>query len=609
MRATLTSCLLAIALGLAASGCGPQADPAAGIPPAASMADTTEDYAAYRARQSEVVDAMPRHPDTQGVLARLAQLLAAQERGGPEDPRRALMYHEAASNIGLVLFHEFLDDSRKQGGEEELIRNVLDRAGPTPLGAAALHADLKRRMAADPAGFIAHTCALLRDETDPRKRKVTRSQRAEHLRGAGATKAAAFEWMALLEEQPEEWTRPQVRALAAGTLREAGLLLEADIVEAPGVDDAALRAVAPLFLRFHTDDGTAPVLPQHPDALSLYVAAAPDLDHVASAAGLLDVPFAERRLLTARMLRLCGTGVGRDVLLGLVDEMARISDEEAGRGVAADPLGLWGSHLAVRHALVLMGEGGLEPNPSAAVDRFRVAGSLPAETLLIRFSGGHLGMCRRHALARPDGEALYAEALRWHVGVLWPRQQRQAVCAAYEQFLDDLPDSDGAPAVNFALAEFYEKNLGLPQKAIESYRHLLDAYPDSPQAGESVLRVGLLLYERQAYEEAYLVFQEIAASASGERLAAALFMVALCESAMGLTEESEAHMAAFVRDHHKSVHAARGLFWLASSCLSRQDYRGAAEYLEDLVQRYPQDSYSEQAGKLLQRIETLREKT
>jgi TolA-binding protein len=143
-------------------------------------------------------------------------------------------------------------------------------------------------------------------------------------------------------------------------------------------------------------------------------------------------------------------------------------------------------------------------------------------------------------------------------------------------------------------------------KAAEVFAELREHYPHSEYAGAASVRQALCLYQEGHYSEAYEVTQMALAGGLPEHEALkAEFLVPLCEAAMGLNEDAEAHMAAYCEKYPQGSITPRALFWLGSNKLSQQEYGEALEYFEELVLRYPDSSYGQKARDYTHRLKSI----
>ncbi len=71
------------------------------------------------------------------------------------------------------------------------------------------------------------------------------------------------------------------------------------------------------------------------------------------------------------------------------------------------------------------------------------------------------------------------------------------------------PEAPVAGEAQFYLAELYEKKLDNPDEAVANYRVLVETYPDSKYAVESLKRVAEIMEDKERHEEAIASYHQI----------------------------------------------------------------------------------------------------
>jgi TolA-binding protein len=228
--------------------------------------------------------------------------------------------------------------------------------------------------------------------------------------------------------------------------------------------------------------------------------------------------------------------------------------------------------------------------------------------LLTRIGEIDLSLCvALGACSSSNDEFAFAAADRYHT-FLTVTNNREERMRAYEYVVSRLPTSKETPQYMIEWASFCANVLGLNSKSLEILEAVFNDYPGSDVANLAHVRHGLMLYEDEKYEDAYLSVQEVlASSATSSEGLTAQFVSALCESAMGLDEESENHMYEIVEGHPTSQIAPRALFWLGSNALSSMEYEKAEEIFRDLVSRFPDSEYAEKATGYVGRLSEMQD--
>lgn len=186
-------------------------------------------------------------------------------------------------------------------------------------------------------------------------------------------------------------------------------------------------------------------------------------------------------------------------------------------------------------------------------------------------------------------------------------------------FLAKEQESPIRASVQFLVGE-NEFLLGRYAKAIDSFRKFLADFPADDRAPVAKYRLGMSLYQRQSYDEAYAVLGPLqkekgapsfsalrlaigdiefrrgewraarehfdAYLASGDDRAAtdeALLKAGLCEARLGRLDAAAARFSTIIEKHAQSPHALQARFERGQAYLLRKEYPKAAADLEEVV--------------------------
>lgn len=146
------------------------------------------------------------------------------------------------------------------------------------------------------------------------------------------------------------------------------------------------------------------------------------------------------------------------------------------------------------------------------------------------------------------------------------------------------------------LAGIVNERLGRDQAAAAAYQELLDDQPDSPLAGHAFLAKGRIFASAESYRAAAACFDRTAQAATRDDLRGeAAYLAAACHF---LGEEREiglAAMQAVVADNAGHELAARGLFSLGEMLWAERRYEPAIARFNDVLSHYFADDLASRA--------------
>jgi len=560
------------------------------------------DFDAALAKYEQTLAQLPDTKEAGDALDEITKAAIADGRISGKEPRLELMFLFQDHNLGLYLFEQACGDS-DAAKLEQLIQRIESTAPGSAIDAAAFDRELQRLDSDSTLTACDEVLNAGPEAVSTRRGRVALYRRAMCRRRNGMPKLAALDCIRLYAVHPEAVKAMEIEPYINATLKEAGFLLEADVL-ANSLEPA--RAAAALQNKFAPVAGaTDSAENSAAGATGVYVRLAPDVaaieQQAKSAAGLMEAPLA-RAVHLARMARIA--------LEALAPEEAaarlKLSIEAAGacvNGNLSEPDCSWLAEVlgASSGAWRTFAENGRELRPKVEAAYKRL------ETVSIALVRDLDRLClQAWAKALPSGgdgaERMLAEVKR--VVERCKRGEGEIAVLAYNTFLNRFDDSPQAPAVMAKLADYYQTRMNDAARAAEVYAGLIKNYPNNPDMEKAVMRRALALYESNEYRAALDTLNAFAENnPDSGNLSTARYMAALSEAALGLNEEAEAHMTQLVNEYGATPIAPRALYWLGMNQIMRQDYDKAGEMFRLLIERYPESSFVGRARQYIANIE------
>ncbi len=597
----IATCLCVISLSCSES---PRRSASSGADPGKRLQALMQEYDAL----SEAPGLVPRR---QAILEEIVELaMAAAE---PKDSMACVTALKQFQNhaAGPLLFDACCDRLALQGHEDILTfsRSVQETLPDSIVGNAAFAKELQIDEESEAEVFLTKCAAVLDESERKPKARIALFMRANHYRSLGRRREAALDCLRLIANFPDTYRKTEVATKVNLILEDAGFPLESAVLlqaEDPGVlaeyfaEDLALDT---------TDSDEAERVPH--TLAGIYVSHSPSLQSILEHAGINDALNSatayEEAVFRARIGRMAVERLDPVATAGQFEAFLKILPD-ACEGLPEDSPErqvLSGSCKAAADGLSGVWTWPCTRGSDRELEQVRA--SLSVRETAARLSETYLTFIEERLTAMGgDGEERYAAALSEHINLLARMGVRAGVVEAYRHFIDIFPDSDASPQYFMKIAEFYRDSLGMNVKAAEVFAELREHYPHSEYAGAASVRQALCLYQEGHYSEAYEVTQMALAGGLPEHEALkAEFLVPLCEAAMGLNEDAEAHMAAYCEKYPQGSITPRAFFWFGSNKLSQQEYGEALEYFEELVLRYPDSSYGQKARDYTHRLKSI----
>ena len=176
-------------------------------------------------------------------------------------------------------------------------------------------------------------------------------------------------------------------------------------------------------------------------------------------------------------------------------------------------------------------------------------------------------------------------------------QDYEAARDAYRQFLASYPDHQLAPQAQYGIADSYY-NAGAMSDAVEAYRTVLEDYPDSPTAEEAGSSLFFALNAAGQSDRADDLIASIA-EANPELEAQLRFSRARAAFQSGESERALSLFRTFVRTSDDDTFLPSAYYYLGQLYADQEQYTEAINYLQQLVDQYPEnEQYPEGALRL-----------
>ncbi len=166
-------------------------------------------------------------------------------------------------------------------------------------------------------------------------------------------------------------------------------------------------------------------------------------------------------------------------------------------------------------------------------------------------------------------------------------QEYEAARDAYRRFLEAHADHQLAPQAQYDIADSYY-NAGAMSDAVEAYRAVLETYPDSPTAGEAASSLFFALSAAGQQDRAEELIASIA-EAHPELEAQLRFSRARAAFQSGESEQALSLFRAFVRTADAESYLASAYYYLGQLYADQEQYTEAINYLQQLVDRHPEN--------------------
>lgn len=558
---------------------------------------------------AEVIDRFPRHEQSSKVARMLVEAAVREGMADGESPEATLMYRFADDNLGLYLFdaiYERLAGESHEKAMEFLGRVALEAPG-TAIAAMTMAKKLSYVLDRSPEDFLAQCDGLLDDGEAGRAARIALHMRIEHWAARGEVTAAALDALRFWALYPEVVERAAMKVSLAAYLREAGLLLEADVLEQPETAAIAAKSFHEEFASLGLSEPGMDSLAESLPFLQAYCRFAPDVDRIRGSAPPNDDGGFEAALYWSRLGRLAVRGLDGDTAVELyesyLDRVGHLLEGDRLDGESAAILGA--VHKASLDALSkLFGEGGFSADVKGSWYR---PGTDEADYFLSLFSKTGVRLaCRVEETKAGLDSSGYWRSLDNHVEFVKGLQYHKEVIAAYSEFLERFPDSNEAPECMLRMGDYLGQDLESRTQAVETYRRLVQRFPEAPQAGEARFKEGMTLYEMGWHADAhgsFLLF--LAEQPQNGKLVQVKLHSAFCEAALGMGDEAGAHLRELAEEFPDDPVADQVLFSLGKHAYANREYLEAIEVFKRLLKNHPGSEYGERARGLADELSTL----
>lgn len=590
-------------LSIVTMGCSPETDQAA-------QREDAQSFSELMSVHADIVADMPAHPDTQALLDALLEAAIREKKVERANGAFELMLQQADSNVGLALLDRQI--AALPGGDSSakltLLTSIEKRAPDSGIALKAFDMQLAAEAAESPESFLQKCADLLAQGPGEKRERLLLLRRWDHYRNTFDNGRAMLDGLRLAIGHSDSMQRSGLLGAVSGHMRDAGFVLESILI-----DDPALSRIAAKPILSHLAAAVEGADPAKAQAGALaYCTNTPDLSALMnSCPEKLTIPTDEV-VFMARSMCL----VTRRTPLPTIQAIVERSIAAAKEGIASQTSpgeefaeAAIASAIACQYLLSALGFANTEPNAGYA------SGEIDGQIhLVLADSVQELSGLNMHYLIRLaqtnaglENTDLMDKTLKRNIALLNAKADRRNVAQTYDDFVSAFPQCSRATQYLLELAKHYEEVWKVQVKAEETYRRLIAGYPDSPDVRIASLRLAGLLYGMEQFTQAYDVLQDLLTreDAADDMVPRARFMAALCESAMGLPEESRQHMVEITEAFPQNPIAARAFFWLGTDSLSRQEYKEASESFLELTEKYPASQYASQAKEYLKKLQAL----
>ncbi len=579
----------------------------------------TDRRTAWLEKNKEEWAALSKSPDPDRILDRLIESgkhdSVLEKEAGPEDLLLLVANDDAGICLFDLLYTKYAEESPNRAAG--LVVMLQARALDSKAALAALDRSLTALAREDASAFTSRCEEIIASQTKGKSRRLALLRRAEHCESNGDPKAAALDILSMCADYPEFLRVPGVCILSLRILANAGFSLEKEMVDVYK-DSPDLLAVVANDMREYLARGcaTADTFPKEGANAyaSVYFALAPSLDAISSKITLETLSASNETIsFLVRLLALCDSQTPRERTLDLLralgtqaNSLASLPKETAGMPTSRE---IRYADVALKRVARILGAAGTNPNAQAELLGLPPAETLARDELALALTAPTYFLAQSAVRSDSAITEHFAELSETYAMALKSKAESKKAIQVYDQFIEMCPSSFARPRMLLAAAEYEASVLQTPTKAEERYQRLLDEYSDTPEAQKGRFALALLLYKNESYEKAYVTLQPFLTgqSESATFKVRAKFLCALCESALGDTEQAEADM----RDIANQIDdvAPRALYWLANNRLAQQQYPAARNLLQELTERFPESAYVSEAQSMIKRLEKILETT
>jgi outer membrane protein assembly factor BamD (BamD/ComL family) len=179
----------------------------------------------------------------------------------------------------------------------------------------------------------------------------------------------------------------------------------------------------------------------------------------------------------------------------------------------------------------------------------------------------------------------------------------QKAIEIYEKIEQNCRNPDTAQEAVLNIIRIYGQSLKLYDKAREECKRFLEKFPDSRRRCEVEFLAGKFAYLAEDYAESNGRLDAFEKKyPDNPYIPQAMMFAALSRMSEGKSEEAIYRFRELIRMYPKGESAAQSKLLIGYTQISRQEYGDAVETLRQLLEQFPQSKYTEQAQRLMERL-------
>ena len=191
----------------------------------------------------------------------------------------------------------------------------------------------------------------------------------------------------------------------------------------------------------------------------------------------------------------------------------------------------------------------------------------------------------RYASSPWGPEALYQQG-----AIHFQEQEYEAAREAYRRFLEEYPSHRLAPEAQYGIGDSYY-NAGAMSEAVDAYRAVLQDFPNSATASEAASSLFFALSAAGQQDRADEIIASIVEATSDADLEDQLrFNRAKAAFQSGSSKQALSLFREFVRTSSTDTYLPRAYYFLGLLYADQEQYTEATNYLQQLVDQYPESA-------------------
>ena len=163
---------------------------------------------------------------------------------------------------------------------------------------------------------------------------------------------------------------------------------------------------------------------------------------------------------------------------------------------------------------------------------------------------------------------------------------------AFQQLINDFPESKYAASAQYYIGYINEKNLGYYIQALLEYQELINNYPDSPYADDAQLGIGNCYYITYDYSHAIEAYQKLIEDyPESSLLALAQYSIAQSYRKLVNYEQAILEFTKVIDNYPESDYPASAQYYIGYSYYEAKDYSQAILEFQITIDNYPDSTW------------------